>query len=182
MESNSVVNNKSNCDPGEKVEEKVAENVITIETESATSTTSIEPILDTNEELKVDTAVTKSNNQSKTNAQENKPNIVEPKMDARNKKLERTKRKNEKNFDLFLKSLQNMSLQDQIEVLIKKNTSLMDEIATTTNANKIFKAKVAILEKEKEQLKLEQNKNFTARTRLENICRELQKQNKQIKV
>lgn len=164
-----IADNKTICDQKPYEPQEPLEEVSELAKKSETNS---EVILNKNDEIKQESSP------SKTAKPEPKINQVDP----RNKKLERTKKKNEKNFDLFLKSLQNMSLQDQNEVLIKKNTLLIEEVATIGNTNKVFKAKIAILEKEKEQLKLEQNKNFTARTRLENLCRELQKQNKQIKV
>lgn len=106
----------------------------------------------------------------------------EPRVEVKNKRFDRSRKKNEKNYELFLKSLQNMSLQDQQECLVKKTNDMMEEIHKLASSSKLYKSKSTILEKEKEMLQSEQNKNLIARTRLENICRELQRQNKQIKV
>lgn len=106
----------------------------------------------------------------------------EMKNEVRNKRLDRSRKKNEKNHELFLKSIQSLPLQDQIDILVKKLSDSMNENIISNNSVKLYKNQMMILEKEKEQLRTEHNKTLMARTRLENVCRELQNNYKQIKV
>lgn len=57
----------------------------------------------------------------------------------------------------------------------------MEENRTTVSSLKVCERHIQLLQKEKEQLKTENGKSLLARSRLEELCRELQRQNKVVK-
>lgn len=74
------------------------------------------------------------------------------------------------------------SADEKISALCKKYTQANERNRTLRYYIKQTDKRQAILIKEKERLQLEFNKNILIKSKLENICRELQKQNKAIKV
>lgn len=82
-----------------------------------------------------------------------------------------------------MKSLNSLPSMDQ------KFTAVCKKYSETTDDNKKLKFYIkqtdrrhCLMLKEKEQLQQEFNKTVLVKSRLENLCRELQKQNKAIKV
>lgn len=98
-------------------------------------------------------------------------------------KEERLKKKDEKKpADQHLRILSHISsTDDKLDVMCKKYSQVVDENRRLSLALKHSEKKVELLLREREQLQIERNKGIMARKRLENLCRELQKQNKLVK-
>lgn len=58
---------------------------------------------------------------------------------------------------------------------------MLEENKSTQSSLKAHEKHIQILQREKEQLKTENGKSLLARSRLEELCRELQRQNKIVK-
>lgn len=99
-----------------------------------------------------------------------------PKKDDRNKR-------DDKNLEQFMKTLNPIATVDEkLALVCKKYVQSADEIKKMTFYIKQSDKRHALVVKEKEQLRLEFNKTVLVKSKLENLCRELQKQNKAIKV
>lgn len=82
----------------------------------------------------------------------------------------------------LLKSIENLSEAERLTFLGEKFTELTTEnkrYATLLDQREKEKNHI---ERERDHLKSDCNKNILAKNKLENICRELQRQNKQIRV
>lgn len=92
------------------------------------------------------------------------------------------RKKDEKSLDLILKSLNNLQTpEEKFEAMCKKYAEIQEENRKlTTNAKQLDK-KCIVSQKEKEQLQVEFNKTVLTKSKLESLCRELQRQNKAIK-
>lgn len=85
-------------------------------------------------------------------------------------------------IDQVLKSLslyENDSLK--LEALIKRHTQVLEDNRSLENQLKQQEKVCTIALKEKEQLQSDSNRSILAKSRLENLCRELQRQNKAVK-
>ncbi|XP_075984694.1 beta-taxilin [Anticarsia gemmatalis] len=103
---------------------------------------------------------------------------VEPK---KSKKDDRSK-KDDKNIEQFMKSLNSIpTLEEKLSLVCKKYVQTADDNKKMQFYIKQSDKRYALLLKEKEQLQLEFNKTILVKSKLENLCRELQKQNKAIK-
>lgn len=98
------------------------------------------------------------------------------------KKQEKDRKKGGKKAESFMKSIAHFTPEEKVEILSKKNTESIDEIRNYKNSVQILQRRICVLEKEKEQLQNDHSKGLLARSRLETLCRELQRQNKSIKV
>lgn len=99
-----------------------------------------------------------------------------PKRDDRNKKDEKT-------VEQFIKSLNSIpTMEEKLLVVSKKYVQASEDNKKMQFYIKQSDKRYALLLKEKEQLQLEFNKTILLKSKLENLCRELQKQNKAIKV
>ena len=58
---------------------------------------------------------------------------------------------------------------------------MLEENRSSASSLKIHEKHMLVLQKEKEQLQMENGKSLLARSRLEELCRELQRQNKVVK-
>lgn len=97
-------------------------------------------------------------------------------------KEERSKKKDDKRPADHLRILSHISsTDDKLDVMCKKYSQAADENRRLSLALKHSEKKVELLLREREQLQIERNKGIMARKRLENLCRELQKQNKLVK-
>lgn len=72
--------------------------------------------------------------------------------------------------------------EDKLKLLCKKCVEALDESKNFENKLKQSEKQTTTLIKEREQLQTEQSKLLLIRSRLEGLCRELQRQNKAIKV
>ncbi|XP_028162990.1 gamma-taxilin [Ostrinia furnacalis] len=99
----------------------------------------------------------------------------------KSKKEDRVK-KDDKNVEQFMKSLNSVpSYEEKFATVCKKYVQTADENKKLQFYIKQSDKRYALLLKEKEQLQHEFNKTILVKSKLENLCRELQKQNKAIK-
>uniref|UniRef100_G1TB60 Taxilin beta n=1 Tax=Oryctolagus cuniculus TaxID=9986 RepID=G1TB60_RABIT len=71
--------------------------------------------------------------------------------------------------------------EEKLEFLFKKYAELLDEHRTEQKKLKLLQKKQAQIQKEKDQLQSEHSKAILARSKLESLCRELQRHNKTLK-
>ncbi|CAG4988657.1 unnamed protein product [Colias eurytheme] len=99
----------------------------------------------------------------------------------KNKKEDRLSR-DDKNVEQFMKSLNSISSPDEkLAQVCKKYVQTADENKKLQFYIKQSDKRYSLLLKEKEQLQHEYNKTILVKSKLENLCRELQKHNKAIK-
>ncbi|XP_045538114.1 gamma-taxilin [Papilio machaon] len=99
----------------------------------------------------------------------------------KSKKEDRSK-KDDKNVEQFMKSLNSVpTLEEKFSLVCKKYSQAADDNKKMQFYIKQSDKRYALLLKEKEQLQHEYNKTVLVKSKLENLCRELQKQNKAIK-
>lgn len=107
------------------------------------------------------------------------PSIQDP--PKKSKKEDRNK-KDDKSVEQFMKSLNSVpSLEEKLSLVCKKYVQTADDNKKLQFYIKQSDKRYAILLKEKEQLQHEFNKTILVKSKLESLCRELQKQNKAIK-
>lgn len=101
-----------------------------------------------------------------------------------NKKSSKEARKtDDKSVEHVLKALSSLqSPEEKLAAMCKKYTEIVDENRKTTTTNKQWEKKYVLNQREKEQLQLEYNRTVLLKVKLESLCRELQKQNKAVKV
>lgn len=68
-----------------------------------------------------------------------------------------------------------------LQLFTEKYVELLEENKSTLSNLKVHEKHIQILQREKEQLKTDNGKSLLARSRLEELCRELQRQNKIVK-
>ncbi|PZC75414.1 hypothetical protein B5X24_HaOG206083 [Helicoverpa armigera] len=121
------------------------------------------------------------NVQSNKTATEKTPEPTPPLEVKKGKRDDRTKR-DDKNVEQFMKSLNSVpTLEEKLSLVCKKYVQTADDNKKMQFYIKQSDKRHAMLLKEKEQLQLEFNKTILVKSKLENLCRELQKQNKAIK-
>ncbi|XP_076338552.1 uncharacterized protein LOC143240266 [Tachypleus tridentatus] len=92
------------------------------------------------------------------------------------------KRKGEKTVEHILKSLTSFSsAEEKLMALCKKQIEVLEDQRTLEAKLKQTERHVLQVIKEKEQLQAEHNRTVLAKSRLESLCRELQRQNKAVK-
>lgn len=121
--------------------------------------------------------------------EETKPDTVTPDTNAapavangKKKREDKIRRRDLRALDNVLKGTINLSDPEKIQVLSTKYGELYEEYRTLQLTHTAFKKRCDVLQKEKDQLANDQSKCVLARSRMENLCRELQRQNKLIKV
>ncbi|KAG7309015.1 hypothetical protein JYU34_004879 [Plutella xylostella] len=125
----------------------------------------------------------------KENAEAEKPtnNKVEEKSPPPHEQQKKSKRedrnkKDDKNVEQFMKSLNSLpTLEEKLSLVCKKYVQTADDNKKMLFYMKQSDKRYALLLKEKDQLQHEFNKTILLKSKLENLCRELQKQNKAIK-
>lgn len=114
--------------------------------------------------------------------QENTPTPPPQDPPKKSKKEDRS-RKDDKNVEQFMKSLNALpSLEEKFTLVCKKYVQTADDNKKLQFYIKQSDKRHGMLVKEKEHLQHEFNKTILVKSKLENLCRELQKQNKAIKV
>nr|KAF7427608.1 hypothetical protein H0235_007302 [Vespula pensylvanica] len=73
------------------------------------------------------------------------------------------------------------TMKEKLDVMSKKYSDIVDDNKRLLLNLKQSEKKIMLLQREKEQFQSERNKALLTRKRLENLCRELQKQNKTVK-
>lgn len=102
---------------------------------------------------------------------------------SENKRREQKYRKKDpKSWYNVSKSIAELSDTEKLAVLEKKYIELYNEHRVYETEHQEVIAKFQLLSKEKDHISNELAKSIDIRTRLESVCRELQKQNKIIKV
>ncbi|XP_072933611.1 uncharacterized protein [Epargyreus clarus] len=105
-----------------------------------------------------------------------------PPQDTLKKSRREERLKVDKNVEQFMKSLNSVpTLSEQFSLVCKKYAQTSDENRKLHFFIKQTDKRFALIEKERDQLQLEYNKLVLVKSKLENLCRELQKQNKAVK-
>lgn len=105
----------------------------------------------------------------------------EPEPVVKKSREEKSRKKDERSLEHVIKSLNNLSIEDKFTTMCKKYSEMVDENRKLQAHVKLCDKKCIALQREKEQLQNEQSKAVLTRSRLESLCRELQRQNKAIK-
>ncbi|XP_046440700.1 alpha-taxilin-like [Daphnia pulex] len=93
----------------------------------------------------------------------------------------KSRKKEMRGVEVLLKSMNNLTTEEKLKVLTQKYAELLEENRSTAASLKNNEKHMTVLQKEKEQLQMENGKSLLARSRLEELCRELQRQNKVVK-
>lgn len=100
----------------------------------------------------------------------------------KNQKSSTVKKKGEKSVDQILKSLSNCSTpEEKLLSLCRKHIDLLEDVRCSESRLKQCERQAVVTLREKEQLQAEHNRTILAKSRLESLCRELQRQNKAVK-
>ncbi|XP_047467037.1 taxilin beta b [Mugil cephalus] len=101
----------------------------------------------------------------------------------KDQKLEKKMLKNlGKEAMLLMQSLNKLdSPQKKLEAIIKKHAELLEEHRSDQKQMKVLQKKLLQVMKEKDQLQSEHSRAVLARSKLESLCRELQRHNKTLK-
>ncbi|RXN01633.1 Beta-taxilin [Acipenser ruthenus] len=87
-----------------------------------------------------------------------------------------------KEATLLMQSLNKLNTPDEkLEVLFKKYAELLEEHRSEQKQLKVLQKKQALIMKEKDHLQSEHSRAILARSKLESLCRELQRHNKTLK-
>ncbi|KAI4496161.1 hypothetical protein M0802_008028 [Mischocyttarus mexicanus] len=124
-----------------------------------------------------------SNDENSSTEDKNEVKPIDRMKERKRSKEERSKMKNVKKTGVHLVETVNdvQTLKDKLDVMSKKYSDIVDDNKRLLLNLKQSEKKVVLLLREKEQFQSERNKALLTRKRLENLCRELQKQNKTVK-
>ncbi|XP_033859467.2 beta-taxilin-like [Acipenser ruthenus] len=87
-----------------------------------------------------------------------------------------------KEATLLMQSLNKLNTpEEKLEVLFKKYAELLEEHRSEQKQLKVLQKKQALIMKEKDHLQSEHSRAILARSKLESLCRELQRHNKTLK-
>ncbi|XP_057595720.1 beta-taxilin [Hippopotamus amphibius kiboko] len=87
-----------------------------------------------------------------------------------------------KEANLLMQNLNKLQTpEEKLDFLFKKYAELLDEHRTEQRKLKLLQKKQAQIQKEKDQLQSEHSRAILARSKLESLCRELQRHNKTLK-
>ncbi|XP_053202378.1 LOW QUALITY PROTEIN: gamma-taxilin-like [Panonychus citri] len=119
---------------------------------------------------------------SKSNQEAKDSESLSPERKPKAALNKRSAHKEKSTMDYILKNLNcDNNEQNQLKLLCKMYMDLMEENKVLDKGNKQHVKTFTRLNKEKEQLQSENNRLILAKSRLESLCRELQKHNKAIK-
>lgn len=106
-------------------------------------------------------------------------NTAEAPVKSRPEKL---RKKDDKSVEHVLKALNSLdTTEEKLAAMCKKYADIFDENRKLQLLVKQTEKRCSVVQREKEQLQTEHSKAILTRSRLENLCRELQRQNKAIK-
>lgn len=131
------------------------------------------------ESLNVDTS-----SETEIPSTDNKIKQPEPEVqDAKKNKDDKSnKKKDDRSVEQVLKALSSLGTsEEKLAAMCKKYADIVDENRKLQIQVKQEEKKVLLLQRGREQLQTEHSKTLLTRSRLESLCRELQKQNKQVK-
>ncbi|XP_030054397.1 beta-taxilin [Microcaecilia unicolor] len=86
-----------------------------------------------------------------------------------------------KEATLLMQNLNKLSTPEKLEVLFKKYAELLEEHRTEQKQLRQLQKKLTQIVKEKDQLQSEHSRAILSRSKLESLCRELQRHNKTLK-
>ncbi|XP_038207266.1 gamma-taxilin [Zerene cesonia] len=126
--------------------------------------------------------VCKENTEKPLEENDTKEKPSQPQEIPKKTKKEDRLSRDDKNVEQFMKSLNSISSPDEkLAQVCKKYVQTADENKKLQFYIKQSDKRYALLLKEKEQLQHEYNKTILVKSKLENLCRELQKHNKAVK-
>ncbi|KAJ2954592.1 hypothetical protein O0L34_g2887 [Tuta absoluta] len=103
-------------------------------------------------------------------------------VQKKSKKEDKSSKKDDKVVEQFMKTLNSIpNMDEKLSAVVKKYVQTAEDNKKLQFYIKQSDKRYALLQKEKEHLQLEYNKTVLIKSKLENLCRELQKQNKAIK-
>jgi len=100
---------------------------------------------------------------------------------AKSDRTKARKKKELRNVEQILKSMHNLDTDGKLQALCGKYGELLEDQKETQTSIKTYERHLQVLQREKEHLQTENSKGILARSRLEELCRELQRQNKVVK-
>ncbi|XP_063402546.1 alpha-taxilin-like isoform X3 [Mytilus trossulus] len=105
------------------------------------------------------------------------------KEDTDSKKIDKkSKKKEDKTIDHILRALNSLhTTEEKLAALCKKYADLHEEHRTVNSTVKQMQRKLSVTTREKDQLQTEHTKAVMAKSKLEGLCRELQKHNQVIR-
>ncbi|XP_020706438.2 alpha-taxilin isoform X2 [Athalia rosae] len=114
--------------------------------------------------------------------QENECKPIEHTKERKNMKEDKVKKKDEKSVEQVLKALNSLATtEEKLAAICKRYSEIADDNRKLQTMLKQTEKKLAVTQREKEQFQSEHSKAILTRSRLESLCRELQKQNKAVK-
>ncbi|XP_022292525.2 uncharacterized protein LOC111103499 isoform X2 [Crassostrea virginica] len=113
---------------------------------------------------------------------EEKSNDKSEKGDKKEEKTGKSKKKEDKTIDHILRALSSLqTTEEKLAALCKKYADLHEEHRVLQSTHKQHQRKLAMVTREKDQLQTEHTKAVMAKSKLEGLCRELQKHNQVIR-
>uniref|UniRef100_H0V914 Taxilin beta n=1 Tax=Cavia porcellus TaxID=10141 RepID=H0V914_CAVPO len=111
------------------------------------------------------------------------PSTVQEPVSNKEQKLEKKILKGlGKEANLLMQNLNKLQTpEEKLDFLFKKYAELLDEHRTEQKKLKLLQKKQVQIQKEKDQLQSEHSRAILARSKLESLCRELQRHNKTLK-
>ncbi|KAM9679229.1 beta-taxilin [Dama dama] len=111
------------------------------------------------------------------------PSTAKEPVSNKEQKLEKKSLKGlGKEANLLMQNLNKLQTpEEKFDFLFKKYAELLDEHRTEQRKLKLLQKKQAQIQKEKDQLQSEHSRAILARSKLESLCRELQRHNKTLK-
>ncbi|GBM15461.1 Alpha-taxilin [Araneus ventricosus] len=106
---------------------------------------------------------------------------IEDEKVSKKQKNVTSKKNREKNIDQILKSLGNGTAEEKLHLLCKKHLEVTEEYRLLEPRFKQMERQIISQQREKEQLQAENNRLILAKSRLEGLCREMQRQSKAVK-
>lgn len=101
---------------------------------------------------------------------------------SKKKHEDKHRKKDPKSWENILKATATMDKESERTYIGEKYQELYNTVRKLTSTNQQLMKQNATLQKENDHSQSELTKGVVTRARLESICRELQKQNKQIRV
>ncbi|XP_046817653.1 alpha-taxilin [Vespa crabro] len=124
-----------------------------------------------------------SNDESPSTEEKNEIKPIDRTKERKRSKEEKSRKKEiKKTGEQCLEAVNDVqTLKEKLDVMSKKYSDIVDDNKRLLLNLKQSEKKIMLLQREKEQFQSERNKALLTRKRLENLCRELQKQNKTVK-
>lgn len=101
---------------------------------------------------------------------------------TKKKRDDKSSRRDPRAWDNVLRAVSNLTDHQKLTVVSEKYMDLYAELRKVVKQLQTMEKAYATLQREKDQLQVDQTRSILAKATMESLCRELQKQNKQIKV